>query len=143
MSDSERLVSAKCRTCDKQLTAAEFRACSGLGHYCSAHLPASTGRSSRTAPVRRSESSHVPTEGRRNRRLTESGGVEYPCKAQFASDGTIRRGRITVDHAAATEGNAVFVMNDIPYSATEIVTLFIRDPDGRRLAQRSGFHCHD
>jgi hypothetical protein len=143
LSDSERLVSAKCRTCGKQLTATEFRACGGIGHYCSAHLPRSTGRSARPAHSPGAPARRPATVGRRNRRTTESGGVEYPCKAQFASDGAIRRGRLTTDHAASSDGNAVFVMNDVPYSATEIVTLFISDPDGRRLARQSGFACHD
>jgi hypothetical protein len=143
LDDSERLVSATCRTCGKQLTAGEFRSCRGIGHYCAAHLPVST-QQSRPASSRRSTAPRsAADQGRRNRRFTESGGVEYPCKAQFASDGAIRRGRLTTEHAASTEGNAVFVIDDIPYSSTEIVTLFIRDPDGRRLAIRSGFNCHD
>lgn len=144
LEESERLVSAKCRVCNKQLSTTEFRACSGVGHYCSAHLPASSTRS-RPAPSRRSSGSRPPAAegGRRNRRFTESGGVVYPCKAQFASDGAIRRGRLTVEHSASSDGSAVFVIDDIPYTATEIVTLFISDPDGRRLALRSGFNCHD
>lgn len=143
MDDNERLVSARCRACGKQLTAAEFRQCSGMGHYCSAHLPATSTRASRGTPARRSSSSRPASEGRRSRRFNETGGVEYPCKAQFASDGVIRRGRLTADHPAAGDGNAVFVIEGVPYSATEIVSLFIRDPDGRRLAQRSGFVCRD
>lgn len=143
MDDSERLVSATCRACGKQLTAGEFRACRGIGHYCTAHLPLSPQPVRATAPRRASSPRSTASEGRRNRRFTESGGVEYPCKAQFASDGAFRRGRLTTEHPASSEGNAVFVINEIPYSSTEIVTLFIRDPDGRRLAVQSGFNCHD
>jgi hypothetical protein len=150
--DAQRKVGAKCRICSQQLTVEEFRACSGVGHYCSIHLPASLAEKAKKAqakPARPRSSSPSrsatlgPPGSRRGRRLSESGAIEYSCKAQFARGGVIRSGRLTTDHPSCVEGTAVFVHNGLGYGPGEIDTLFIRDPEGRRLAERVGFACHD
>ncbi len=69
--------------------------------------------------------------------------IEYSCKAQFARKGDIRAGRLTTDHPSCDTGQAVFVYNDVGYGPGEIATLFIKDPDGRRLAEHVGFTCHE
>lgn len=146
----QRKVGARCRICNQQLTVEEFRACSGVGHYCKTHLPASLAAKAQKAqsrPVRtrsnpRSAGS-AGTGSRRGRRISESGAVEYSCKGQFARGGVIRSGRLTTDHPSCAEGSAVFVCNGLGYGPGEIDTLFIRDPEGRRLAERVGFTCHD
>ncbi|MBI4578879.1 MAG: hypothetical protein HY718_04200 [Planctomycetes bacterium] len=149
--ETERRVGAKCRVCGQQLTVEEFRACSGMGHYCSSHLPAGRPRPSPTtrAPRPASGASSVSSGrsassgSRRGRRISAAGAVEYSCKAQFARNGVIRSGRLTTDHPSCTDGEAVFVHNDVGYGPGEVATLFIRDPEGRRLAERVGFACHD
>jgi hypothetical protein len=75
--------------------------------------------------------------------VSANGVTEYSCKAQFARGGVIRSGYLTTDHPACTEGTAVFVHEEIGYGPGEIATLFIRDPEGRRLAEHVGFICHD
>lgn len=149
--ETQRKVGAKCRICGQQLTVEEFRACSGLGHYCSIHLPASMVKARDAArparPVRpRTPGSGTPVppgSSRRGRRVSPNGTVEYSCKAQFARKGDIRSGRLTTEHASCGEGQAVFVYNDVGYGPGEIDTLFIRDPEGRELAERVGFVCHE
>lgn len=149
LNEPQRRVGAKCRICSQQLTVEEFRACSGVGHYCSIHLPASLVQKAqpKAAPrprTRSTASSPVgPPGSRRGRRLSENGAIEYSCKAQFARGGVIRSGRLTTDHPSCVEGTAVFVFNGLGYGPGEIDTLFIRDPEGRRLAERVGFTCHD
>lgn len=151
MSDTQRKVGARCRICNQQLTVDEFRACSGVGHYCSSHLPASLVQKAQKAqsrPASRPKSSSAssalgPPGSRRGRRLSESGVIEYSCKGQFARGGVIRSGRLTTDHPSCIEGQAVFVYNGLGYGPGEITTLFIRDPEGRRLAERVGFNCQD
>jgi len=131
------------------LTVEEFRACSGIGHYCTIHLPASLvqKQQAKTASRQRSRPASAsalgPPGSRRGRRLSENGVIEYSCKAQFARGGIIRSGRLTTDHPSCVEGTAVFVYNGLGYGPGEIDTLFIRDPEGRRLAERVGFTCHD
>jgi hypothetical protein len=147
----QRKVGAKCRVCGQQLTVEEFRACSGIGHYCSSHLPASlvkardAARPSRSSRPRTSspKSPAPPGSSRRGRRVSPNGVTEYSCKGQFARKGEIRSGRLTTDHPSCSEGQAVFVYNDVGYGPGEVSTLFIRDPEGRELAQRVGFICHD
>ena len=142
MNDSDHRVAATCRICGRQLTVAEFRACNGFGHYCDAHLPTRAKQApAPRAPPRRV--SLAPPGSRRGRRISETGVVSYSCKAQFASDGVIRRGRLTTDHPSSTEGSPVFVCKGVGYGPVEIAMLFIRDPDGRSLAQRAGFSCHE
>lgn len=142
MDSGDRKVGAKCRVCGEQLTVTEFRACSGRGHYCAKHLPATTGRKTPTPRLSRSRS--APSGGgRRNRRVSESGVVEFPCKAQFARNGTIRRGRLTTDHPSCPDGGVVFVSESVGYGPGEVAVLFIRDPDGRRMAEHAGYECHD
>ena len=152
MSDqTPRKVGARCRVCSQQLTVDEFRACSGVGHYCATHLPASlikardASRPARTVRTRSSSSkgSNPPGSSRRGRRTSANGVTEYSCKAQFARKGEIRSGRLTTDHPACTPGQAVFVYDDVGYGPGVVDTLFIRDPDGRRLAEHVGFACHD
>lgn len=141
-----RKVGARCRVCDRQLTIEEFRACSGVGHYCAAHLPAGAVKSRKAARPSRTRSGSgrsKPAGSRRGRRVSANGVTEYSCKAQFARRGEIRSGRLTTDHPGATEGQAVFVYNDVGYGPGEVDTLFIRDPEGRRLAEHTGFACHD
>jgi hypothetical protein len=135
--DGTRKSAASCKVCKRQLTIDEFRACSGIGHYCSAHLP-SKARSAATKPA----SKKSPSTGRGRKRVSDSGAVEYSCKAQFAGTGVIRAGKLTTGHAASYQGHAVFVLKKIGYGPGEILTLFIADRDGRRLAERSGFECH-
>ncbi len=134
---------ATCKTCGRQLTIEEFRACSGIGHYCAKHLHAKpestqTKRGS-TSPKRRTKRS---SSTKRGRRISASGKVEYSCKGQFAGDGVIRQGWLTSDHPSCLEGDVVFVHKNIGYGPSEIVCLFIKDPQGKALAQRVGFTCH-
>lgn len=138
--DSPGKSAATCRVCDRQLTVEEFRACAGVGHYCTTHLPADAAKTKRkSAPRKRSTTS---SGSKRGRTVTDSGVVEYSCKAQFASTGVMRRGKLTSEHPSAFGGGVVFVHEGIGYGPGEIVTLFIKDPDGRRLAERTGFECH-
>jgi hypothetical protein len=146
--DKQRKVGATCRICSQQLTVEEFRACSGVGHYCSTHLPASLVAKvkAKTAPRPRTRSPKSPAGSagsRRGRRISENGIIEYSCKAQFARGGVIRSGRLTTDHPSSLECNPVFVYNNLGYGPGEIDTLFIRDPECRREAERAGFTCHD
>jgi len=141
--DTNRKVGAKCRVCGEQLTVAEFRACRGVGHYCEKHRPASTAGRKTTAVRPSRPRSASSGGGRRNRRISESGTVEFPCKAQFARNGVIRRGRLTSDHVSCPEGGVVFVSDGVGYGPGEIAVLFIRDPDGRRMAEHVGYDCHD
>jgi hypothetical protein len=121
------------------LTVEEFRACAGVGHYCANHLPeAETGRGPKRAKTTRRKA-QTSTRGRS---ITPSGTAAYPCKGQFASDGVIRRGKLTADHPASLGGEAVFVWKDTGYGPGEVVTLFITDPKGRELAWAAGFACH-
>jgi len=69
--------------------------------------------------------------------------VEYPCKAQFASTGVVRRGVLTSDHPSCLPGDVVFVHKKIGYGPGEIVTLYIKDARGRALAERTGYSCDD
>lgn len=144
--ETQRKVGARCRVCGQQLTLQEFRACSGIGHYCSSHLPVSLARKAQPKPARPRPAPR-PAGGagpsRRGRRVSPSGIVEYSCKAQFARLGTIRSGRLTTDHPSCVEGSAVFVYKGVGYGPGEVEMLFIRDPEGRRLAERVGFTCHD
>ncbi len=142
--DQERKVGARCRTCGRQLTLAEFRACTGLGHFCADHIPLGTSASARAARPARSPSPRKrdPGGGGRHRRVTDSGEVEYFCKAQFARTGTLKSGRLTCAHPSCIAGQAVFVCDGIGYGPQEIAMLFIKDPDGRSLAERQGFTCH-
>jgi len=143
--DPNRKVGARCRTCGRQLTVVEFRACTGLGHFCADHIPLGTPVSPR--PHRPAERSSPRPRGRagggRHRRVTDSGEVEYFCKAQFARTGSIRRGRLTCAHPSCIAGQAVFVCDGVGYGPREIAILFIRDAEGRSLAERQGFTCHD
>lgn len=140
LGDGDRKLAATCGTCGRQLTLAEFRACSGVGHFCTAHLHAEVSTKTKaTRPSRRARAS-PPSRGR-SRRVSESGAIEYPCKGQFASNGVIRRGKITSDHPSCFDGGVVFVCNDIGHGPGEIVTLFINDPVGRSLAERTGYTC--
>lgn len=144
MSQGEPRVAATCRTCGERLTVSEFKACEGIGHYCAKHRPAGAATKTSSVPKKRTpRSSGGSGAGRRIRRVSESGVIEYPCKAQMAGKGDMRRGRLTPDHPACEEGGVVFVIGDIAYGPDQVVTLFIRDPDGRRLALRAGFECHD
>ena len=136
MAGSERMTAATCLTCGRQLTASEFHACSGIGHYCGAHLP---GRSTPAAP--RPQTRPASSGGKRSSRVSESGAATYPCKAQFAGSGVVRRGRLTCDHPSSVQGNAVFVWEGVGYGPGEIVTLFIKNADGRALARKAGFEC--
>ena len=142
----QRKVGASCRICGRQLTVEEFRKCSGIGHYCTVHLPASQVRATAQAkaprPVRPRPSSGSGGY-RRGRRVSANGYTEYFCKAQFARRGDIRSGRLTADHPSCEPGQAVFVYNDVGYGPGEIDTLFIRDSEGRALAERVGFTCHE
>lgn len=141
LSEGERLVSATCRTCQKQLTVDEFRTAEARDIIAPRILPAQSRHPQPPRPR-----SSASTGARKAAAIADSmkpGRQSTPCKAQFASDGVIRRGRLTCDHPACSDGSEVFVVNDVPYTPTEIVTLFIRDPDGRRIAQGSGFNCHD
>lgn len=143
-----RKVGAKCRVCGQQLTIEEFRKCGGIGHYCVTHLPASQvraahARASRPSRPRASAGTRPPTGNRRGRRVSANGYTEYSCKAQFARRGDIRSGRLTQDHASCNPGQAVFVYNDVGYGPGEVDTLFIRDLEGRALAERVGFTCHE
>jgi hypothetical protein len=141
MADEQQLTAAKCRTCGRQLTIDEFRACTGIGHFCSNHRP--TGAPERTRSATRPKPQGPrPPGNRRGRRVSESGVIEYSCKAQFARNGVTRSGRLTTDHPSCIGGAAVFVYDSVGYGPGEIATLFIKDPEGRSLAQRSGFHCH-
>ena len=144
--DQQRKVEAQCRVCGRQLTVEEFRACRGVGHYCSTHLPASQvakAQRSGTSRPRSRPAGSAGTGSRRGRRLSPNGVIEYSCKAQFARGGVIRSGRLTTDHPSCVDGIAVFVHNNLGYGPGEIDTLFIRDPEGRRLAEQSGFSCHE
>jgi len=142
LDDQERKVAAKCRTCGEHLTVAEFRACSGVGHYCKAHLPSgSATRQKSAAPPKRRPPRM--SGGAKGPRVTPSGAAEYPCKAQFAGTGVIRRGVLTSDHPSCLPGDVVFVHKKIGYGPGEIVTLFIKDARGRALAERTGYTCDD
>lgn len=141
MADGPQLTAAKCRTCGRQLTTEEFRACRGTGHYCATHLSAATApapRASRSSGSTRSQ----PGTSRRGRRVSESGVIEYSCRGQFARNGVTRAGKLTTDHPSCIGEGAVFVCDDVGYGPGEIVTLFIKDPEGISLARRSGFTCH-
>lgn len=141
MSKEQRTVAAKCRVCGRHLTIEEFRACSGRGHYCPAHIASAAPEPPKRAKRVRKSSA---TKGvRRGRHVTESGAIEYSCKAQFARDAAIHRGRLTSEHASCYDGGVVFVYNKVGHGPGEIVTLFIKDADGRRLAERSGYTCSD
>ena len=136
---------AKCLTCGKPLTNEEFHACAGLGHYCATHLsnsPRHTDKSTK-ATARPRKRNPRRTGLRRGQRKSESGALEYSCKAQFAGSGVIRSGWLTSEHASCHRNNVVFVHKDIGYGPGEVVTLFIKDSDGRRLAERTGYECHD
>ena len=91
----------------------------------------------------RSSAGSAPAGSRRGRRTSANGYTEYSCKAQFARRGEIRSGRLTQDHPSCDRGQAVFVYNDLGFGPGEIATLFIRDPEGRTLAESVGFVCHD
>lgn len=146
MSEEPRKVGARCRVCNQQLTVDEFRACKGVGHYCTAHLPASRVRAAsanRPSRPKTSTGAGRSTGNRRGRRLSANGYTEYSCKAQFARRAELRAGRLTSDHPSCDPGSAVFVYNEVGYGPGEIDTLFIRDPEGRELARRAGFNCHD
>ena len=139
--ESGQTVAATCQTCRRHLTVEEFRACAGRGHYCADHLSgAPRAAASRSAAAVRPRT----TRKRAPRRpaVSASGAADYPCKAQFARDGVIRRGRLMTDHPSCVDGAAVFVSKGIGYGPTEIVTLFIKDPVGRELARRAGYECH-
>jgi hypothetical protein len=136
---------ATCLTCGKPLTSEEFHACAGLGHYCAAHLcnsPKRADKSTKAAPKPRKRSPRK-TGLRRGQRTSESGVLEYSCKAQFAGSGVIRSGWLTSEHASCPGNTVVFVHKKIGYGPGEIVTLFIKDSDGRRLAERAGYECHE
>ena len=142
MSDRERTTAATCGTCGRHLTSEEFRACAGVGHYCTDHLPSSIhsdARVSRAAPRRSPRSAR----SRRGRHVSEPGVVEYSCKAQFAANGVIRTGWLTSDHPSCLEGQVVFVWKEVGYGSGEVVTLFIKDSEGRALAERTGYECHE
>ncbi len=140
---------ASCRTCGKELTIDEFRACAGLGHYCTTHLPAAPiKKASTTRKTAPSEKKTTQTGSRRGRRVSESGVVEYSCRAQFARTGSIKRGKLTTDHPSCLPGEAVFVCSsserrgeEIGHGPGEIVTLFITDSEGLSLARKAGFEC--
>ncbi len=140
MADEQGMTAATCRTCGRRLTIEEFRACTGVGHYCAAHLPPPSASKTRSGPIRRAGT--APSVGnRRGRRVSESGVIEYACRGQFARNGVTRPGRLTTDHPSSIAGGAVFVCNNVGYGPAEIATLFIKDPEGRALAERHGFHC--
>lgn len=142
MGSSEGMTAASCRVCGKPLTIDEFRACSGFGHLCAAHLPAGTGSSAGASPRPRSAAPRL-SGGGGVRERSAFGSADYPCRAQFARDGRIRRGRLTSNHPSSIDGGVVFVSEGIGYGPTEIVTLFIRHAAGRDMAVRAGFRCHD
>ncbi len=142
VTDGTRKLAATCRVCGRNLTLDEFRACAGAGHYCQSHLPSSATRKSPTTGTRKRSGSARSSTSRRGRKVSESGVTEYSCKAQFSGSGVIRSGRLTTDHASSFRGGAVFVNKGIGYGPGEIVTIFITDPEGRRLAERAGFECH-
>ncbi len=142
MSEEPRRVAAKCRVCGERLTVEEFRACEGVGHFCGKHLPAKqVGASSKPRRPSRTKKSTAVKGNRRGRRISESGATEYSCKAQFARDGVIRRGKLTSDHPSCLEGDVVFVSKDVGYGPSEIAMLYIADPEGRARAQTAGFEC--
>ncbi|MBN1345841.1 MAG: hypothetical protein JXQ73_24330 [Phycisphaerae bacterium] len=140
MDNGERTVAAKCRTCGRNLTVTEFRECSGIGHYCKTHLPVGSVKTTH-APRRATKRVPGKSGGGRYRRVNESGIVEFPCKAQFAGSGVVHRGKLTSDHPSCMEGDIVFVCKDIAHGPSEIILLFIKDPDGRKRAERAGFDC--
>ena len=140
MAGSERMTAATCLTCGRQLTASEFHACSGIGHYCGAHLSGHGGPVAKPA-ASRPQTRPASSGGKRSSRVSESGAATYPCKAQFAGTGVIRRGRLTRDHPSSVQGNAVFVWEGVGYGPGEIVTLFIKNAEGRALARKAGFDC--
>lgn len=139
--DQVRKVGAKCKSCGRQLTVDEFRDCSGIGHYCKEHLPVGSVAKPAVSRTPSARPRPRPTGNKRGQHRTESGAIEYSCKAQFAKNGVIKRGRLSTEHPAADEGQAVFVVDGIPYTPSEIAVLFIKDPDGRRIAQLAGFDC--
>lgn len=141
MSDEAGKVAATCRTCGRRLTVEEFRACRGRGHYCKAHL---SNAVEKRRPTRRSRPRQPRAAGRGSGgRIAESSAVEYSCKAQFAADGVIRQGKLTADHPSCLDGDLVFVHKQVGYGPSEVATLFIADPQARRLAERSGYACHE
>lgn len=144
--EPKRVVAAVCRICGRHLTLEEFRACRGMGHYCTSHhslgtVKAENLRPSGPARRRSSKSAGRTVDGRppADRSARPSG---YPCKAQFAKTAAIRRGRLTTEHASCVDGQAVFVSNEVGYGPAEIAMLFITHPEGRALAQSSGYECH-
>lgn len=135
MEDSEQKTGATCIACGERLTLAEFRACHGVGHYCEKHRPDPAAGARTKKPAKRRRPSTT------SRKSASSGPVEYPCKGQFAHDGVIRRGKLTVNHSLSLAGESVFVCNEIGYGPGEIVNLFIKTPEGRALAEKAGFTC--
>ncbi len=142
MGDEERMTAATCRSCGRQLTITEFQACRGMGHFCATHLHAPPPERPRPSKQQPRQPAIRSGASRRGRRISESGVIEYSCKAQFARNGVTRSGRLTSDHPSCIGGSMVFVSDGIGYGPGEIATLFIKDPEGRDAAERSGFHCH-
>jgi len=139
MNSESDLVAATCRICGRQLTLLEFRACSGLGHFCQEHLPA--GPAPDRSAWHGGAAARSPVQSPSRPRKVPSEQADYPCKAQFARDGVIRRGRLTGNHPACS-GRVAFVCRDMAYGPGEVVMLFIRNKEGRALAERCGFSCH-
>ena len=75
--------------------------------------------------------------------MTESGGAEYPCKGQFASNGVIRSGKLTDEHPSCPEHGWVFVSKNVGYGPGEIARLFIRNAEGRDFARRAGYEVSE
>ena len=139
MDDDRRTVGAKCRTCGRNLTVAEFRACDGMGHFCTAHRSGEATPKPVMSKPRRKRS----VTSRAGRRVTESGDVEYPCKGQFASNGVIRAGKLADNHPSCPEDGWVFVCRNIGYGPGEIARLFIRNAEGRDFARRAGYEVSE
>ncbi len=143
---NQKKVGAKCQSCGKQLTLDEFRACRGMGHYCAAHRPLGGPRPQAGIPSMRPRSPSAPKTKAagpgRGRKLSESGVLEYTCKGQFARDGRIRAGRLTTDHPACIDGSVQFVIEKTAYGPAEVPIVYVRDPQGKALAQKAGFEVH-
>ncbi|MBN1513861.1 MAG: hypothetical protein JXB13_17730 [Phycisphaerae bacterium] len=140
MDTQDNMVAAVCKVCGRQLTVLEFRACSGLGHFCGDHLPAGPAPD-RSISRGRAQAGTGSGGSRSRRQVTPLGPADYPCKGQFARDGVIRRGRLLSNHPSCP-GRVAFVCKDIAYGPGEVVLLFIRSAEGRALAERCGFSCH-
>jgi len=141
--EPKRLVAAVCRICGRHLTLEEFRACRGMGHYCASHHSLGTVKAENLRPSGSPRRRPPKPTGDRSAADGSMRATGYPCKAQFAKTAAIRRGRLTTQHPSCVDGQAVFVSDGVGYGPAEVATLFIAHPEGRALARRSGYECHD